>query len=104
MEQPPSGQLTNGEKIEKALALKNEGNEYFKANDTQTAIRKYHNALMFVKGLDSRFATLQSIGADNAGLGNEDISEEERKKIKELQFTCYNNLAGIYFLRAAVIF
>ena len=89
--------LTTEEKVEKAFALKNEGNEHFKANDVQSAIRKYHNALLYVKGLANRFATLQSLGTGFSGSENEDISEESKRKIKELQFLCYNNLAGTVF-------
>ena len=96
-EDPPKNPLTTEEKVEKAFALKNDGNELFKANDVQSAIRKYHNALLYVKGLVSRSATLQSLGAGFPGTGIEDVSEETKIKINELEFLCYNNLAGTVF-------
>ena len=84
------------EKIAKSIEIKNEGNEKFKAMDYQGAIRKYHNALLYVKGLGDRSQTLQALGGgtEDHHAANPEITEEDKKKIKDLQFMCYNNLAG----------
>lgn len=87
-------QVTLSEKIEKAFALRNEGNERFKAEDYRDAMKKYHFALLHVKGLLDRSATLQALGADSSEYKCEDVSDEKKQQIKEVEFLCYNNLAG----------
>eukprot|EP00795_Rhopilema_esculentum_P002718 gene2718-931_t len=86
---------TMEEKVEKALGLKSEGNEHFKNKDYKSAIRKYHNALLYVKGLLDRAKTYQSLGTALPEVTMQSPpSDELEEKIKELQLTCYNNLAG----------
>lgn len=94
MEQQPKDPLTIDDKIERAFILKSEGNDYFKANDLQSAIRKYHNALLYVKGLASRRGTLEALGADCSVSEINEVTEERKAKIEELEFLCYNNLAA----------
>ncbi|XP_065056368.1 tetratricopeptide repeat protein 9C-like [Rhopilema esculentum] len=86
---------TMEEKVEKALGLKSEGNEHFKNKDYKSAIRKYHNALLYVKGLLDRAKTYQSLGTALPEVTMQSPpSDELEEKIKELQLTCYNNLAA----------
>ena len=96
MEQPAKDPLTPNDKIEKAFDMKNEGNSLFKAQNIQGAIKKYHSALLYVKGLFDRKGILRGLGADCSDTSDEDDTDVNRKKIKELQFLCYNNLAGIF--------
>ena len=42
-----------GEKLQTALNYKNEGNELYKAKNYKKAMRKYHNAIMYLKGIDN---------------------------------------------------
>ena len=39
------------EKLRQALVLKDEGNEFYKAKDLKKAKRKYHYAILYLKGL-----------------------------------------------------
>lgn len=87
-------ELTPAEKIAQSMEMKNEGNERFKAMDYQAAIRKYHNAILYIKGLGDRSQTLQALGGGAEDPTNPEITKEDHKKIKDLQFMCYNNLAG----------
>ena len=103
MEHQPKDPLTIDDKIEKAFALKSEGNDHFKANDLQSAIRKYHSALLYVKGLSSRRGTLEALGADCTLPEINEVTEEHKANIEELQILCYNNLAGISGTFKAII-
>ncbi len=38
------------DKLGKALNFKEQGNELYKAGDYKKALRKYHNAVMYMKG------------------------------------------------------
>lgn len=95
MEESENCSLTIDEKIQKAYDLKNYGNEYFKAQNYPSAIRKYHNALMYVKGLTDRASTLKALGAEDAAVGCQRASDQNKQDILELEFLCYNNLAGM---------
>ena len=83
-----TSRLSTKEKIERGVTLKVEGNEYFKKKDYRDAMKSYHKALLHVKGLIDRPFVF---GLDSAG---RDISEEDKEKIYQVQFSCYNNLAG----------
>ena len=60
------------EKLEKSLAFKDEGNNFYKAKEYKKAMRKYHNAILYLKGIDNDLhgtpAFLQSASVDpNSG-------------------------------------
>ena len=60
------------EKLEKSLAFKDEGNNLYKAKEYKKAMRKYHNAILYLKGIDNDLhgtpAFLQSASVDpNSG-------------------------------------
>ena len=60
------------EKLEKSLAFKDEGNTLYKAKEYKKAMRKYHNAILYLKGIDNDLhgtpAFLQSASVDpNSG-------------------------------------
>ena len=61
------------EKLEKSLAFKDEGNNFYKAKEYKKAMRKYHNAILYLKGIDNDLhgtpAFLQSASVDpNSGM------------------------------------
>ena len=61
------------EKLEKSLAFKDEGNNLYKAKEYKKAMRKYHNAILYLKGIDNDLhgtpAFLQSASVDpNSGM------------------------------------
>ena len=76
------------ERIEQGKGLKTQGNEYFKKKEYRNAMKSYHKALLHVKGLVDQptFPGMDSL--------EKDISDEDRQEIYQVQFSCYNNLAG----------
>ena len=91
-EEPLTGtsKLSTKEKIEQGIALKVEGNEYFKKKEYRNAMKSYHKALLHVKGLVDQPSLF---GMDSF---EKDISDEDKEQIYQVQFSCYNNLAGIF--------
>ena len=82
---------TNSEKLARAKELKDIGNGLFKSGDTKTALKKYHHALMFVKGIAQSDLGASGIPSD---LLNEKVTEEEREMGDELKALIHNNIAG----------
>lgn len=83
-----TSKLSAEERVELGIALKEKGNEYFKKQEYRNAMKSYHKALLHVKGLVDQ-PTLPGIEA-----GDKDISDEVKNSIYQVQFGCYNNLAG----------
>lgn len=81
---------TISEKIAKCRELKDEGNKFFKAKQWKKAIKKYHHALMYVKGVTDR---LDSLPLLEATLGRQQPSEQDRKDAIELMLNLLNNLS-----------
>ena len=76
---------TDEERIEKAENYKAEGNDFFKKEEYKSAIKKYHYALLYLKG----------IGEKHPITGEQKILTDEWKmRHSEIKFGCYNNLAG----------
>ena len=77
--------LTNEDKVGKAAIYKEEGNEFFKKKEFKKAVKKYHYALLHLKG----------IGQKNPITGEQEVlSDATKKKYDDVTFGCYNNLAG----------
>jgi len=81
----------NSEKLGKAKDLKDSGNELFKNGDTKNATKKYHQALMYVKGVLCTDTSVPGIPED---LMYEKVNKEEKAIGDELTATLHNNLAG----------
>ncbi len=76
------------ERIVKAENYKAEGNEFFKKQDFKPAIKRYHIALLYLRG----------IGEKHPITGERNIlTDEWKKRHDEMRFGCYNNLAGCVF-------
>ena len=82
-----TSKLSIEERVETGMALKEKGNGYFKKQEYRNAMKSYHKALLYVKGITDR-PNLPGIEA------SDDISDEAENNIHEVQFSCYNNLAG----------
>lgn len=82
---------SNSEKLARARELKDIGNTLFKSGDTKNALKKYHHALMFIKGISSSDLELPGLPSD---LLNEKVTEEERKMGDELTALVHNNMAA----------
>ena len=76
------------ERIVKAENYKAEGNEFFKKEDYKSAMKRYHFALLYAKG----------IGEKHPITGDQNIlTDEWNKRLAEIKFSAYNNLAGACF-------
>lgn len=78
-------------RIQQGASLKAEGNEYFKKKEYRNAMKCYHKALLHVKGLVDQPTFASMIGVDSF---EKDISDDDKEEIYQVQFSCYNNLAG----------
>lgn len=83
--------LTKQEKLDKGNALKDEGNAFYKQKDYKNAMKKYHRALLYVKGLNQKHPFSAILNIPN---GDSEMSEEFKEKIQQTESSCYNNLAG----------
>lgn len=79
------------EKIQRAAVLKAKGNEYFKKKEYRNAMKCYHKALLHVKGLVDQPTFAVITGVD---FFEKEISDDDKEEIYQVQFSCYNNLAG----------
>ena len=80
------------DKIEKARQAKEDGNAAFKAGEYRTAIKKYHHALMYTKGVVSQGDLPAIPGMEQ--MTKFIATDEEKATASELTVTICNNLAG----------
>lgn len=89
-EEPVAGtsKVSAKERIQQGVTLKAEGNEFFKKKEYRNAMKCYHKALLHVKGLVDQ--------PNLPGLDSyeQDIHDDDKQEIYQVQFSCYNNLAG----------
>ncbi|XP_065920594.1 tetratricopeptide repeat protein 9C-like isoform X2 [Dysidea avara] len=81
----------NSDKLGKAKELKDSGNELFKNGNTKNATKKYHQALMYVKGVLCTDTSVPGIPED---LMYEKVTKEEKAIGDELTALLHNNLAA----------
>lgn len=90
------------EKLDKSLAFKDEGNDLYKAKEYKKAMRKYHNAIMYLKGIDNDLhgtpAFLQTSSVDPNS--EKKITEEMEKECIKTNISVYNNLAACILANA----
>ncbi|KAI9344791.1 hypothetical protein DFJ73DRAFT_839688 [Zopfochytrium polystomum] len=81
--------MTVEEKIAKGKEQKDIGNQAFKNGDNQAALRSYHNAVLYLSGLDS--------SSMNGIVGNQKELEQSLKDdIMKTLATCHNNIAAVH--------
>ncbi|KAJ3051704.1 hypothetical protein HK097_007270 [Rhizophlyctis rosea] len=68
--------------------LKDEGNAYFKAGNAKEALRKYHEATLYLNGLDN--GGLASI------VPSPELVDAVRKEIADTLKACHSNMAACY--------
>lgn len=83
-----TSKLSVEEKVGLGITLKEKGNEYFKKQEYRNAMKNYHKALLHVKGL------IDQPSLPGNEMNEKDISDEVKNSIYQIQFSCYNNLAG----------
>lgn len=79
---------TPADNIAKALGLKEEGNEHFKAGDYRKAIAAYHQIFLYVHGYSQG-----SGGQAMPGQTTTPVTADEMEQIKELKLAHFCNLA-----------
>ena len=81
-------------KLQTALKFKEEGNVFYKSKDFKKAMRKYHNAILYMKGIDNdlhgtpEFLKTSSVNPDS----EKKIDDELEDKCIEANISIYNNL------------
>ena len=88
VESDGTSKLSVEEIVERGAALKNEGNECFKKHEYRKAMKYYHKTLLHVKGVID-LPTISDLDHEKMR-----VSDELRERIQQIQFSCYNNLAG----------
>jgi len=83
------------EKLNQSLVFKDEGNNLYKAKEYKKAMRKYHNAILYLKGIDNDLhgtpAFLQVASVDPNS--DKKITPELEKECIKANISVYNNLA-----------
>ena len=88
----------NSGKIERAVELKNEGNEFFKVGNFKKAKTKYYTALAFTKGLPGRTNgdSMGKMASKEVYKEDELVSPEQEAFIIEFEATTKTNIATCF--------
>lgn len=81
-------------RLEEALSLKERGNEFFGEREWKKAVRKYHHALMYCKGITDKLDVIPGLAA----AGGLKSTEEEKREATAITVAVTNNLAGLEML------
>nr|XP_033809496.1 tetratricopeptide repeat protein 9C [Geotrypetes seraphini] len=77
-------------RLQQAQKFKEAGNQCYKEQHFRDAVRRYHRALLQLRGLDpSVLAPLQPFGAEIPAL-----TQAQEQALHNTQVDCYNNLAA----------
>lgn len=89
---------SNGASLKEAVQMKTEGNAFYKEKNLRSAIRRYHSALLVLRGLDSDLmSSLKGFGPETPPL-----TPEQETLLRNIQVDCYNNLAACLLLKGGV--
>ena len=83
---------SSSDKITKAHELKEDGNAAFKAGNYRTAMKKYHHALMYTKGVINQGDLSVIPGLEH--VARDGVTDEEKAAATKLDLIISNNLAG----------
>ena len=97
-----SSKIPDDKKLEKAIQFKQEGNDAYKTKNYIQAIKKYHRALLYLKGIGQSpgLGKMESLFNGDLGLGTGDanrqcaVDPKMMAQVVDLKTDCYNNLAG----------
>ncbi|XP_013407752.1 tetratricopeptide repeat protein 9C [Lingula anatina] len=87
-------QNNTADKLNQAKSFKNEGNEQYKKKNYKNAIRNYHKALLYLKGVGASNPFSQLTGEQEPIL-----PPEVQEEVTKLKSDCYNNLAACLLLQ-----
>lgn len=79
-------------RLDQAQALRQEGNELFREKEWKKAVRKYHHALMYCKGIADKLDFIPGLAA----AGGLKATPEEERVATDMTVAVTNNLAGIF--------
>ena len=77
-------------RLDKARALKKEGNDFFREKEWRKAVRKYHYVLMYCKGICDKLDFIPGL----ASAGKLKPTEEQKRDATDIMMAVSNNLAG----------
>ena len=83
------------DKLVKAHQLKDRGNDEFKSENFKSAIKKYHHALMYTRGVVKQ-GDMSLIPGLEVVTRFSQPSKEEKRAANELTLVLSNNLAGTH--------
>jgi tetratricopeptide (TPR) repeat protein len=77
-----------------AEKLKQQGNLFFQQKDFKKALAKYHQANLYLAGLQEKGSAYYSYSKDLQ------VGEEQVKKMRDLKLSVYLNMAQIYLFES----
>lgn len=84
--------------LEEAAQMKTEGNAFYREKNIRSAIRRYHCALLVLRGLDSDvMSSMKGLGPETPAL-----TPEQEALLRNTQVDCYNNLAACLLQKQSV--
>lgn len=91
--------ITANNKYETALKYKQDGNEAFKMKNFKLAIRNYHKALLYTRGIDQHAIKLPAMLSDaqkrrDTERRQRELTEELTQLVDALKVDTYNNLTA----------
>ena len=87
-------QSTATEKLEKILSYKETGNTFFRDKEFKKAARNYHNAILYIKAIETGFKGSGMASMIAEARSEEPIDEETQKRVSEAKVAVYNNLSA----------
>lgn len=102
----PTAEESAKNRIVKAEEYKQAGNILYKEKSYKMAIGKYHRALLQVRDIDNQrpkplLKGLMGLAGEGNNVFKQDknLTNEMTQQVKQLELSCYNNLAGrVYIL------
>ncbi|KAI8800507.1 hypothetical protein BJ742DRAFT_841394 [Cladochytrium replicatum] len=88
--EPKKQTLTFQDKFDKGKSLKEEGNALFKAGKASEAIRKYHEATLYLQGLDNNSVAAFMPGQDIK------IADDIKEAITANLVACWSNISACH--------
>lgn len=82
--------------ISQAVALKEEGNAFFKAGDLKKARSKYTRVFAFTRSLVTKQNEDSMVNMVQKGMGKGEISSEIKTTARDLERDVYSNMAMVF--------
>jgi len=86
--------LTATEKLEKILSYKETGNTFFREKEFKKAARNYHNAILYIKAIETGFKGSGLASMITDARSEEPLDEGTQNRVREAKVAVYNNLSA----------